>query len=40
MRNDQTGELYGLIVTYVDELLFFGEGEVIQVLHRFILEEK
>ena len=39
VRDEQTNQLYGLLVTYVDDLFYFGEEQIIRALHKFILEE-
>ena len=39
VRDESTNQLYGILVTYVDDLFYFGESELVCVLHKFILEE-
>ena len=39
VKDESTNQLYGILVTYVDDLFFFGESELVCVLHKFILEE-
>ena len=39
VQEECTKELYGLLVTYVDDLLYFGKRDLIEALHRFVLEE-
>ena len=39
VKDESTNQLYGILVTYVDDLFYFGESELVCVLHKFILEE-
>ena len=39
VRDQQTGRLEGLVVTYVDDLFYFGPTLLIRALHDFIREE-
>ena len=37
--NEATGELLGLVVTYVDDILYLGEVAVVNAIHSFVLEK-